>query len=119
MATYIQNGQHVNNQMQGDTLYINMAPDFMPALALFLQEIEHARIEVHRSQVNDLITTETASKVDAELVQAAAAAQLPSPDKRSIWDHIGKAKALLDDATSAVGLVNAILVATEVARRIV
>lgn len=51
-------------------------------------------------------------------LQAAKEAKNNKSNKRSVLDHIGKAKALLDDVAAAAGLVTALLKAAEVAGKI-
>lgn len=83
-----------------------------------VRELEKLKGEVERAKESKAIQHDTAVVAEYHLLQATKEATKRKPDKRSFLDHIGKAKALLDDVAAAAGLVTALIQAAEAAGRI-
>ncbi|MFW6116544.1 MAG: hypothetical protein ACOC6F_02350 [bacterium] len=83
-----------------------------------VSELEKLRRELRRARESGALEEDTAVKTEYHLMEAVGAAQEECPDVQSFFEHIGKAKDLLEDAAAAVGLVTAFMTAMEVAARI-
>ena len=74
--------------------------------------------EIERAKEARAIDKEIAVEAEYHVQQSAKEAKSKRPNKGSILEHIGKAKALLDDVAAVAGLVTALLKAAEVASNI-
>lgn len=81
-------------------------------------ELEKLKAEVDRAKELRAIDKDVAVEAEYHLLQATKEARKTKPNKSSFPDHVGKAKALLEDAAAAAGLVTALLQAAEIAGKI-
>lgn len=112
MSIFDQRGQRVDYQFNaaGD---INI--DGIDSKDDFTSELEKLRQEIFRAGKAGLIDEESILDGDYHVRKAILEANKPEPSKKSIIDHVGKAKALFEDITAATGLVIALMKAAEIA----
>jgi hypothetical protein len=115
VSIFDQRNQHVGYQYNaaGD-ININAAQTKDELAA----ELDKLRIEIGRAREAKAVDSDVAVEADYHLLQASKEAKKDEPDKESFLDHVGKAKALLDDAAAAAGLATALMKAAEVAQQI-
>jgi len=80
----------------------------------FAEELTKLKEELDKAKNAGAIPAEASDKASAELSNAVKELKAPKPRKSNILDHIGKAKALLQDFSAAVQLVIALGQAADV-----
>lgn len=114
-STFDQRGQNVNYQYNAaGNINIGSISDTNG----LVREIGNIREEIERAKDSSAISQDTAVESSYHLLQAEKEAQKEKPDKKSFLEHIGKAKALLEDVTAAAGLVGALLKVSQIASTI-
>jgi YD repeat-containing protein len=115
VSTFDQRGQQVTYQYNAagniNIAAIRDKTELADELAKFAGEIQRAREA-------KAIDQEVAVEAEYHVLQASKEAKKKEPGKASILEHMGKAKALLEDVAEAAGLVTALVKAAEVASSI-
>jgi YD repeat-containing protein len=115
VSVFDQRGQQVTYQYNAaGNINIDSARDNI-GLATELEKLVE---EIERAKEAKAVVKEIAVEAEYHVMQSAKEAKSKRPNKGSILEHIGKAKALLDDVAAAAGLVTALLKAAEVASNI-
>ena len=115
MAQFDMRGQHVTNQyIAGRDINFGavQTPDDLIAV------LEKLNGQVTQAQEAGVLTEETATDTQYQVTKAIQQAKKPTPDKKTIVDHLTTAKALLDNITAASGLVTALVGAVEVVHKL-
>lgn len=105
MTLFDQRGQQVEYQYNAaGNIHISQAE----TTAQFAEELAKLRGELDLAKNAGAIPANTAAEASKDLSRALKEVQAPEPRKGNILDHIGKAKALLQDFGEAVQLVAAL-----------
>jgi hypothetical protein len=115
VSTFDQRGQQVTYQYNA-VGNINIAA--VRDKAELADELEKFVGEIERARETKAIDQEVAVEAEYHVLQASKEAKMKEPSKASILEHMGKAKALLEDVAAAAGLVTALVKAAEVASKI-
>ena len=115
MTQFDMRGQRVTNQYNAGR-DINFGavqtPDDLIAL------LEALNGQVTQAQQASVLSEETATDAQYQVTKAIQQAKKPTPDKKTIVDHLTAAKALLDNITATSGLVTALVGAVEVVQKL-
>ena len=115
VTIFDQRGQNVQYQF-------NAAGNINIGAARSIEELSEQlgklRDEIDVARAANVIPEDTAIEASYHVLQADKEIESADPDKPSILDHMGKAKALLEDLAAAAGLVAAITEAVEVVGRL-
>ncbi len=101
MATFNQQGQMIQNQYNAETINfgaVNTAEDF-------LQQLENLQAELNKAIDAGAISEDSAVDAEASIKKAVLQANKPSPDKKTLVEHLSSAKELV---TGVSGLATAI-----------
>jgi hypothetical protein len=81
-------------------------------------QLEQLKEQFTQAKAAGLLSEQTANDATSQVTQAVQQASTPAPDKKSILDHLTTAKALLEDAAAASGLVTALVSALEAVHQV-
>lgn len=112
MSVFDQRGQNVNYQYNaaGD---INI--EAVQNSADLIEELGKLKTEIEKAQIAGIINEDDAIDAEYQVQKAIQAAKKSKPDKTSFMEHIERAKGLLEGATAATDLVNALLKIVDIA----
>jgi hypothetical protein len=115
VAQFDMRGQRVTNQYNAgrDINFgaIQTPVDLLAALEQFNEQVTQA-------QEAGVLSEEIATDAQYQVTKAIQQARKPTPDKKTIVDHLTTAKALLDNIAAASGLVTALVGAVEVVQKL-
>jgi hypothetical protein len=103
MTVFDQRGQHVTYQYNaaGD-INFGAVQNRMEVVA----QLEKLQAELSRAvEAGVFDDEEIATDAEYQVKKAVQQAKKPEPDKKSILEHLGEAKALIEGVTAAAGLV--------------
>lgn len=115
VANFDMRGQYVNNQYNagGD---INFGT--IQATIDLITELEKLRSQIAQAKVSRIVPEETATDAEYEITEAIQQAKKTSPDRKTLLDHLARAKILIEDITAASGLVTALVGAIQVVQKL-
>jgi hypothetical protein len=102
MATFNQQGQHVNNQFNAENIHIGNISNSGELVAQVQQLITH----VDRAAADGSIPATRAASVKEELEAVKNEAGKPAAEKTTLVKHLTKAQEILKGITAAGGLVD-------------
>ncbi len=111
MTVFDQRGQNVEYQFNAAG---NISFESVNSLEELSKQLKDLRLEIEAAKNAQVIPEESAIEAEFHVLQAAKSMEAETPDKKSILDHIGQAKALLEDLTAAAELVAAFAAAAQV-----
>jgi hypothetical protein len=80
-------------------------------------ELEKLQTELSKAIEADVFDEDTATDAEYRITKAVQQAKKPKPDKKTVLDHLQKAKALIEGVAAAAGLVTALTQATEIVQK--
>jgi hypothetical protein len=108
-------GQHVTNQYNAGR-DINFGAVQSPVdLVVTLKQLNEQLTQVREAGMLD---EETATDTQYQVTKAIQQAGKPTPDKKTILDHLATAKSLIEGVTAAGGLVAALAGAIEAVQKL-
>ena len=115
MAQFDMRGQNVTNQYNaGRDMHFGAVQNQADLLA----QLEQLKEQFTQAKDAGLLSEETATDAASQVTQAVQQTSVLAPDKKSILDHLTTAKALIEDAAAASGLVTALMSAIEAVHRV-
>jgi len=115
MSIFDQRNQTVNYQY-------NAANDInfgdIKNIASVAIELEKLSEELSKASALGVLDSEVAIEAEAKLKKAIVQSQRPSPNKISMIDNLNSAKALIEGAVAATGLVSGFVEAVEMIKRL-
>ena len=115
MAHFDMRGQHVTNQYNAGR-DINFGAVHSPIDLIV--ELEKLRGQFTQAKEVGIISEETTTDAEYQIAKAIQQAKKPEADKKTILDHLNRAKMLIAGVTAAGGLVTALTGAVEVVQRL-
>ena len=115
MATFDMRGQNVTNQYNAGR-DINFGA--VQSSTDLIVELAKLKEEFVRAKENGLISEDTATDAEYQVTKAVQQIKQPEPDKKSILNHLNKAKAFIESMTAASGLVTTLVGAIEVVHKL-
>ena len=115
MAHFDMRGQRVTNQYNAGR-DINFGAVQTPVD--LIAELEKLKAQFTRANEAGLISEETTTDAQYQLTKAIQQARKPDAQKKTILDHLTRAKTLIAGVTAASGLVTALVGAVEVVQRL-
>ena len=119
MSPYFdQRGQRVEHQANivGNVGELNMGA--VSDRVELVGKLERLKGLLAETASDQSIDEETVTDVDYQLSKAIGAAKKPEPEKSTILGHLGQAKALLQTAGAAAGVITALAQAVEGVQRL-
>lgn len=115
MSIFDQRGQRVGQQYNaaGD---INLGT--VHNVKDLATELEKLKIELSKAVAEQVVDSKVATNTAHHLTKAIQQAEKSEPDKKTILDHINKAKVLIEGITAAAGMVTTLAQASELVRRL-
>ena len=115
MANFDMRGQRVTNQyIAGRDMNFGVVQTPEDLVTAFEQLNEQFTQAKNAGVLNE----ETATDAQYQITKAAQQAKKPDPDKKTILDHLTTAKALIEGATAASGLVTALAAAIQIVQKL-
>ncbi len=115
MATFDQQGQHVNTQY-------NAAHDInfgsVQTSADLVTELEKLKQQIIQATESGILSEDTATDADYQVTKAIQQAKKPEPEKKTLLDHLTTTKSLLENVAAASGLVTALVGAIQVVQKL-
>jgi hypothetical protein len=115
MTVFDQRGQHVNYQYNAAG---NINFEAVQNSVDFISELNKLKGEFSKAVAGNALDAETATDVEYQVTKAIQQASKPNPEKKSILDYLGNAKALVESISATSGLVSGIVKAIELAQKI-
>lgn len=115
MTFFDQRGQQVSYQYNAAG---NINISAVQTRAEFVGELEKLRLEVARAKESGVIDDDVAIEAEFHLLQASKEAKSDEPEKGSFFEHLNKARSLLQDVAAVAGLVTALSKIAEIASNI-
>ncbi len=115
MAQFDMRGQRVTSQYNAGR-DMNFGAVQTPAdLMTVLEQLNEQFIQAREAGV---LSEETATDAQYQVTKAAQQAKKPDPDKKTMLDHLTRAKTLIEDVTAAGGLVTALTAAIQAVQKL-
>jgi hypothetical protein len=115
VANFDMRGQRVTNQYNaGRDMNFGAVQNAVDLIA----ELEKLNGHILRARDAGLLSDETATDSQYQVAKAIQQAKKPTPDKKTLVDHLTTAKSLLDNVAAAGGLVTAIAGAVQIVQRL-
>lgn len=121
VSTFDQRGQQVQSQNNaaGD---VNIAGDInintIQTPSDFIRNLQRVKGELTKASEAQIIDAEIVTDADYEIACAIQEAKKSTPDKKSITEHIDRAKGLLENMTATAGLASALVKLVEAAQKL-
>ncbi len=110
MTIFDQRGQHVTYQYNA---YGNINFGAVENKAGLVEELKKLQAELQQAIEQKAVTGKPANEAQYNLNSAVLEAEEPKPDKKTVADHLAKAKAAIEGIAAVGGLVAAITKAIE------
>ena len=115
MATFDMRGQNVTNQYNaGHDINFGAVQTPMDLIT----ELEKLKADFVEVREIGIVSEDIATDAEYQVTKAIQQAKKPTPDKKTIVDHLTTAKALLENITAASGLVTALVGAVAVVQKL-
>lgn len=121
VSTFDQRGQQVQSQNNaaGD---VNIAGDInintIQTPSDFIRDLQRVKGELTKASEAQIIDAEIVTDADYEIASAIQEAKKPTPNKKSIIEHVDRAKGLLENVTATAGLATALVKLVEAAQKL-
>ena len=115
MAGFDQRGQHVNYQYNADG---NINFGAVQSNIELVNELEKLKGELSKAATAHAIAEDVRIDTDYQLTKAIQQAKQPTPNKKSILNHLSDAKALIEGISAAGGMVTALIQASQLVMRL-
>ena len=116
MAQFDMRGQNVSGNQYIAGRDMNFGA--VQSQADLIGELEKLKAEFAKAADQGILSEEAATDAQYQVTKAIQQARKPTPDKKTIVDHLTTAKALLENITAASGLVTALVGAVEVVQKL-
>ncbi len=116
MAEFNMSGQKVNGPqyIAGRDMHFGAVQNQNDLVA----QLDQLKKQFTQAKEAGLLNEETATNAEHQVAQAAQQASSPTPDKKSILDHLTTAKALIEDMAATSGLVTTLVSAIEAVHKV-
>lgn len=115
MANFDMRGQRVTNQYNAGRDMNFGAVQTPEDLMTVLEQLNEQFTQAKEAGV---LSEETATDAQYQVTKAAQQAKKPDPDKKTMLDHLTRAKTLIEGVTAASGLVTTLAAAIQVVQKL-
>jgi arginine repressor len=113
MAIFNMSNQHVNYQYNAENINFGAVQNRLDLVG----ELEKLQTEVTQAKLARIFDKEGAIDAEYEVKEAVQEAKKPQPDKRTVSDHLNRAKTAIEGVAAAGGLVTALVKAAELVQK--
>ena len=83
-----------------------------------IAELEKLKFEFANAGRTGILSEETATDAEYQVIKAVQQARKPNPDRKTILDHLNTAKTLIEGVSAAGGLVTTVMSAIQAVQKL-
>jgi hypothetical protein len=116
MASFDQRGQHIAGNQYNAAHDINFGTVQNPADLIV--ELEKLKEELSQAQAKGVLSEEVATDAQYRVTKAVQETKKPTPNKKTIVEHLNAAKSVIEGITAAGGMVSALVGAIQIVQKL-